>query len=110
MAGIAHETVSHPMKGNGLGQDAAPWPIPAPPKKPRLVRTDSAAIDPPTQCIGVSPDILAMISANITNFFGREVRILVVRKLEPVRGAGNQWAGQGRVAVQSSHNLVQRGH
>jgi hypothetical protein len=109
MAGTAQETVSQRAKGNGLGGIAVPWRNPAPLKKPKLVRNDSLA-QQPTQCFGVSPDVLSMISANITNFFGREVRILVVRKLEPVRGAGNQWAGHGRVAVQSSHNLVQRGH
>ena len=112
MASIAHRTVSQLLKGNGLVRGVAPRRIPPATNEPKLVpaRTGSSPMNRPKECVEVSPDVLALISANIANFFGREVRILGVRKLEPVRPVVDQWAGQGRIAVHTSHNLVQRGH
>jgi hypothetical protein len=106
MASIAHETISQMVKGHGLGRTIVPWAIPALPKK---VKQMSVTKRPAPACVGVGPEVLATISASITTFFGREVRILSVKKMQPLNRLTDQWAGQGRVAVQGSHNLIQRG-
>ncbi len=57
----------------------------------------------------VSPEILLVISAAVTAFLGKKVRIRSARTV-PGTDAFSAWAQQGRVFVQASHNLTQRGH
>lgn len=59
---------------------------------------------------GVTPEIVAVIEAAAEEFMGRKVRILSIRMLEDADGDSNAWASQGRDMIQTSHNLVQRGH
>ena len=57
----------------------------------------------------VTPETLSVIAAAVTAFLGKKVRIHSARMLQTPRDI-NPWARQGRVMVQTSHNLVQRGH
>jgi hypothetical protein len=57
----------------------------------------------------VTPETLAVITASVTAFLGKKVRIRSARMLRTPYDA-NPWARQGRVMIQTSHNLVQRGH
>ena len=59
---------------------------------------------------GVTPDIVAVIEAAAEAFMGRKVRILSIRMIGDADGDSNAWASQGRDMIQTSHNLVQRGH
>ncbi|MGA7461458.1 MAG: hypothetical protein WBW69_14610 [Candidatus Korobacteraceae bacterium] len=59
---------------------------------------------------GVTPDIVAVIEAAAEAFVGRKVCILSIRMIGDVDGDSNAWASQGRDMIQTSHNLVQRGH
>ena len=56
----------------------------------------------------VTPETLAVIAAAATEFLGYRVKIRSVRKV-PTRSAVDRWARQGRVTVQTSHNLTPRG-
>jgi hypothetical protein len=56
----------------------------------------------------ISLDTLAAISRTVTGLFGKRVRIRSVKLLQ-TSNAASQWAQQGRVVVQASHNLTQRG-
>jgi hypothetical protein len=55
----------------------------------------------------VTPEVLSVIAATVTTFLGKKVRIRSAKMLPPY--AVDRWARQGRVMVQTSHNLVQRG-
>lgn len=66
-----------------------------------------AAVETPE---GVTPEIVAVIEAAAAQFLGTPVRILSIRVLGEPDGDSNVWASQGRDIVQTSHNLVQRGH
>jgi hypothetical protein len=52
----------------------------------------------------VKPATLAAIAAAATAFFGKAARVRAVRVL-PVQDVAGAWAQQGRVIVQTSHNL-----
>jgi hypothetical protein len=56
----------------------------------------------------VSPKTLSVIAAAVTEFLGKKVRVRSARMLEPPY-AVSRWARQGRVTVQTSHNITQRG-
>jgi hypothetical protein len=53
---------------------------------------------------GVAPETLSVIAAVVTAFLGKKVRIHSAKMLPPA-DAVNRWARQGRVMVQTSHNL-----
>jgi hypothetical protein len=57
----------------------------------------------------ITPETLAKISETITALLGRKVRMLSVKVLPSPSAGANPWAQQGRVIVQASHNLGQRG-
>jgi methylmalonyl-CoA carboxyltransferase 12S subunit len=52
----------------------------------------------------VTPEVLAVIAASVTAFLGKKVRIRSARVLETPY-AVERWARQGRLIVQTSHNL-----
>ena len=55
----------------------------------------------------VTPETLAVVTAAATTFLGKKVRIHAARTMPASDGAG-EWAQQGRVLVQTSHNLRPR--
>ncbi len=58
----------------------------------------------------ITSETLAKIADTITSLLGRKVRIRSVRVVEQENAIVNAWAQQGRVVIQASHNLAQRGH
>ena len=56
----------------------------------------------------ISPEILILISAAVTSFLGKKVRIRSAKMLQSPYEIVNPWAQQGRVIVQASHNLQVR--
>jgi hypothetical protein len=59
---------------------------------------------------GVTAGIVAVIEAAAAQFVGKPVRILSIRVIDEPDGDSNLWGSQGRDIIQTSHNLVQRGH
>ena len=53
----------------------------------------------------ISPDTLVVITAAITAFLGKKVRIRSARRLQSPYEIINPWSQQGRVSVQASHVL-----
>jgi hypothetical protein len=53
-----------------------------------------------------TPETLAVIAASVTAFLGKKVRIRSARRLQTPY-AVDPWARQGRLIVQTSHNLGQ---
>jgi hypothetical protein len=53
----------------------------------------------------ISAEILAAIAAAAAVFVGKRLRILGVEQLDSPREQVSRWSRQGRVQVQSSHNL-----
>jgi hypothetical protein len=58
----------------------------------------------------ITPEILRKITETITALLGRKVHIRSVKILRTHDTVSSSWAQQGRVVVQASHNLAQRGH
>jgi hypothetical protein len=56
----------------------------------------------------VTPETVSVIAAAVTEFLGKSVRVRSARVLKTPY-AIDRWARQGRVMVQSSHNLTHRG-
>ncbi len=54
----------------------------------------------------ITPETLAVIAASVTAFLGKKVRIRSARTLQTPY-AVEPWARQGRLMVQTSHNLGQ---
>ena len=59
---------------------------------------------------GITAEIMAVIEEAAAAYLGRPVRILAVRVHGHADGEPSTWADQGRSVLQTSHNLVQRGH
>lgn len=53
----------------------------------------------------VTPETLAAIGASVTALVGKEVRITSAKSMPSTMPARNPWAGQGRVTIQSSHDV-----
>jgi methylmalonyl-CoA carboxyltransferase large subunit len=53
----------------------------------------------------VTPEMMLVIAAAVTEFLGKKVRILSAKQLQSPRQALSPWSQQGRVFVQASHNL-----
>ena len=53
----------------------------------------------------VSPETLIVLTAAITAFLGKKVRIRSARRLQSPYEIVNPWSQQGRVSVQASHAL-----
>lgn len=58
----------------------------------------------------ISADLVLLITAAVTAYLGKKVRIRSAKVLQTPYELINPWAQQGRVFVQASHNLIQRGH
>jgi hypothetical protein len=54
----------------------------------------------------ITPETLAVIAASVTAFLGKKVRICSARRLTTPYTV-ERWARQGRLVVQTSHNLGQ---
>lgn len=80
---------------------AASAPVPAVVAKPVAAPVPKPA---PKQEEGVSPEILAVITAAVAHFLGKSFRIRSARLVHPA--GSNPWAQQGRVFIQASHNLA----
>ena len=57
----------------------------------------------------VKPEMLAAITAAATAFLGKKARIRSTRLMPDAQERAGAWAQQGRVVVQTSHNLRTRG-
>jgi acetylornithine deacetylase/succinyl-diaminopimelate desuccinylase-like protein len=57
----------------------------------------------------INSETLATIAETIAALLGRKVHIRSVKILETPSAVSNPWAQQGRVIVQASHNVAQRG-
>ena len=53
----------------------------------------------------VNPDVLLIITAAISSFLGKKIRIRSARMLQSPYEIVNPWSQQGRVSVQASHSL-----
>jgi hypothetical protein len=71
--------------------------------------TALAAANPVQQADEITPETVAMITKTITALLGKKIRVLSVKLLQMPNVTPESWAQQGRVVVQASHNLVQRG-
>jgi hypothetical protein len=57
---------------------------------------------------GITPDTLVVLSAAVTAFLGKKVRIRSAKMLQSPYEIVNPWSQQGRVIVQASHSLRSR--
>ena len=57
----------------------------------------------------VKPEIVAALTAAATAFLGKKARIRSAELLPAEQDSAGAWAQQGRVIVQTSHNLRSRG-
>ena len=75
------------------------------------VRSDAATANGAVSQSGTKPEedipaeILVVISAAVTSFLGKKVRIRSAKMLQSPYEIVNPWAQQGRVIVQASHDL-----
>jgi len=58
-----------------------------------------------TEHADVTEEIMPVLEAAVTAFLGKKVRVLSARLLETPPEVTSAWSQQGRVFVQSSHNL-----
>ncbi len=71
----------------------------------------AAGVQATTQvCEEITAETLGKIAETITALIGRKIHIRSVRILEQQTEIHSSWAQQGRVVIQASHNLAQRGH
>jgi len=56
----------------------------------------------------VTPETLSVIAAAVTAFLGKKVRVRSAKVLQTPYPT-DRWVRQGRVMIQTSHNLIQRG-
>jgi hypothetical protein len=57
-----------------------------------------------TNAVTITPETLSVIAASVTAFLGKKVRIRSARTMQTPY-AVQPWARQGRLTVQTSHNL-----
>jgi hypothetical protein len=88
-AKLAELSPSRPLAAPGLDIEAA-------------ASTGETASQEPQ---GLAPETLAVITAAVTAFLGSNARVRSVSTMQPAIGAACAWSQQGRVFVQSSHNI-----
>jgi len=88
---------------------ASPKPAPAPALSP-AAQSPKPVPAPAEAHPEITPEILLVITAAVTAFLGKKVRIRSAQMLQTPYELFNPWSQQGRVFVQASHNLPQRGH
>jgi hypothetical protein len=59
---------------------------------------------------GITAEAMAVIETAAAAYLGRKVRIVSVKLHSQGADDASSWAEQGRAALQSAHNIVQRGH
>ena len=64
----------------------------------------------PNADTGITAEIMAVIEEAAGAYLGRKARILSVKLYSRSDGEDSAWAKEGRSVLQTSHNLVQRGH
>lgn len=57
----------------------------------------------------ITAETLVKIADTVTALLGKKVRIRSVRIVQQQNAIVNPWAQQGRIVIQASHNLAQRG-
>ena len=57
----------------------------------------------------IAPEMLLVLAAAVTAFLGKKVRIRSAKMVYSPE-SNNAWSQQGRVFVQASHNIAQRGY
>jgi len=65
------------------------------------------ASEPGGSSLEVTPETLSVIAAAVTAFLGKKVKIHSAKMLQAPDGA-DRWAREGRVMIQTSHNLARR--
>jgi methylmalonyl-CoA carboxyltransferase large subunit len=80
---------------------AEPAPAVAPPPEPAKLAPAEEAI---------SPELVLVITAAVTAYLGKKVRIRSAKRLQTPYEIVNPWSQQGRVFIQASHNIAQRGY
>jgi|HubBroStandDraft_5_1064220.scaffolds.fasta_scaffold11115_3 hypothetical protein len=71
----------------------------------KLADTKAAESAKPAIRESVNPDVLLIITAAISSFLGKKIRIRSARMLQSPYEIVNPWSQQGRVSVQASHSL-----
>jgi len=59
---------------------------------------------------GITAEIMAVIEEAAAVYLGRKVRIVSVKLHSHTSDGNTTWTDEGRAVLQTSHNLVQRGH
>ncbi len=102
---------------NGLERsiESSRGPNPMPQKPAAAIKANTpvaAPVNVPTKSEKeeVNAEMLVIIAAAITAYLGKKVRIRSAQLLQTPFELFNPWAQQGRVVIQASHNLTQRGH
>ncbi len=93
--------VPEPAKAMAAAAAATTVPMPVVSAKPAAA---PAAKSVAKREEGVSPEILAVITAAVAHFLGKSFRIRSAHLVHPA--GSNPWAQQGRVFIQASHNLA----
>jgi hypothetical protein len=66
--------------------------------------------DPQHNDEGITAEVMAVIEEAAAVYLGRKVRIVSVKVHSHSEDGHNTWGEEGRAGLQTSHNLVQRGH
>ena len=66
--------------------------------------------DPRHNGDGLTAEVMAVIQEAAAIYLGRKVRIVSVKVHSHGGDGHSSWAEEGRAVLQTSHNLVQRGH
>jgi methylmalonyl-CoA carboxyltransferase 12S subunit len=78
---------------------------PVQPKQPLANAAAQSQAEPDDE---VPAEVLILITAAVTSFLGKKVRVRSAKMLQSPYEIVNPWAQQGRVIVQASHNLQVR--